>query len=240
MEQLLVALEELGTDPETRVVALRGSGASFCAGFDLASSGEVVTKARANDAVAEQLRLRETIAKIFAVWDFPKPVIAAVHGYCLAGATMLAALCDITVVADDARIGVSSVPLGGGFITPLWMHLVGPKRAKQMAFQPGETMTGRQAADWGWANYSVPPDDLLTDVTALAHRIARTPTDTLRMKKYAINRLCELQGFRAQAMLGAEVDALLHHSNNVAALWESIEANGLKSTIERFRAGQES
>jgi len=236
MTEIGLTLAAAQSDPQVKVVVIRGEGPSFSAGFDLASDGEAVTQATGNDAVAEHARLRKNIEQMFQVWDFPKPVIAAVHGYCLAGASMLASLCDITVVADDARIGVSALPLGGGYITPLWMHLVGPKRAKQMAFQPGETMSGAQSAEWGWANYAVAADELLDDVTALAHRIARTPATTLQMKKHAINRLCELQGFRAQAMLGAELDALLHFSDETARVWNTVRELGFKQAVADFRS----
>lgn len=237
MTEIGATLTAAQADPRVKVVVIRGEGPSFSAGFDLARDGAAGSQATSNDAVAEHDRLRKNIEQLFQVWDFPMPVIAAVHGYCLAGASMLASLCDITVVAADARIGVSSLPLGGGYITPMWMHLVGPKRAKQMAFQPGETMSGAQSADWGWANYAVAADELLDDVSALAHRITRTPATTLRMKKHAINRLCELQGFRAQAMLGAELDALLHFSDETAGVWKTIREFGFKQAIADFRSG---
>jgi enoyl-CoA hydratase len=230
-------LASAAEDPGIKVVVLRGEGPSFSAGFDVSSDGDAVAGAVGNDSVAEHARLRRNLEQLFQVWDFPKPVIAAVHGYCLAGASMLASLCDITVVTRDAKIGVSSLPLGGGYITPLWMHLIGPKRAKQMAFQPGETIRGDTAAEWGWANYAVAPDDLLDDVAALATRIARTPVSLLRMKKHAINRLCELQGFRAQALLGAEMDALLHFSDDVAAVWKTVHDVGIKQATSDFRGG---
>jgi enoyl-CoA hydratase len=238
MTEIGATLAGAQADPQVKVVVIRGEGPSFSAGFDLASDGATVAQATSNDSVAEHARLRKNVERLFEIWDFPMPVIAAVHGYCLAGASMLASLCDITVVADDARIGVSALPLGAGYITPLWMHLVGPKRAKQMSFQPGETMSGAQSAEWGWANYAVAADKLLDDVTALAHRIARTPAATLQMKKHAINRLCELQGFRAQAMLGAEIDALMHFSNETAEVWQSIRELGFKQAAAEFRSGQ--
>lgn len=240
MAEVGARLSGAADDAAVRVVVLHGEGPSFSAGFDMSANGQAVAGAVVNDSVAEHGRLRRNLEQLFQVWDFPKPVIAAVHGHCLAGASMLASLCDITVVARDAKIGVSSLPLGGGYITPLWMHLIGPKRAKEMAFQPGETMRGETAAEWGWANYAVAADDLLEDVAGLAARIARTPVSVLRMKKHAINRLCELQGFRAQAMLGAEMDALLHFSDDVAAVWNNVHDVGIKQAIAEFRGGPRS
>jgi enoyl-CoA hydratase len=237
VDRLVDELAQLAEDKTVRVVAIRGAGPSFCAGFDLAADGAVVSAAVTNDPVQEQRRLQRTLDRLFAVWDCPKPVFAAVHGNCRAGGAMLATLCDLTIVAETARIGVSAIPLGGGYITPLMAHLIGPKRAKQLAFQPGETISGVEATAWGWANAAAAEERLLDEVRAVAVRTARTPSETLRLKKYAINRLYELQGFRAQAMLGAEIDALLHFGRDTAPVWESLERNGLRATIRSFEEG---
>ncbi|MGH3158009.1 MAG: enoyl-CoA hydratase-related protein, partial [Streptosporangiaceae bacterium] len=167
----------------------------------------------------------------------PKPVIAAVHGHCLAGATQLAVFCDITVVAEDARIGLPSLPVGGGYISPIWTWLVGPKRAKQMSFVAGSSISGTEAAEWGWANSAVPESELWDQVRTLALEIARIPAEILRMKKYAVNRVLDLQGFRSSVKLGAETDALLHASGSVEAVRQTIREHGLKAAIERFNLG---
>ncbi|WP_425569133.1 enoyl-CoA hydratase/isomerase family protein [Pseudonocardia xishanensis] len=99
---------------------------------------------------------RANVNRYLAIWDHPKPVIAAVHGYCIAGATQMCVFADLTIVAEDARIGEPALPLGGGYIAPLWAPLVGPKRAKELAFLPGNAIDGRTAVEWGWANHAVP------------------------------------------------------------------------------------
>jgi enoyl-CoA hydratase len=146
--------------------------------------------------------------------------------------------CDVTVVTEDAKVGLPKIPVGGGYITPLWTWLVGPKRAKQMSFTAGSTISGATAAEWGWANYAVPADELWTSVTSLAHDIAKTPASILRMKKYAVNRVVEIQGFRASVGLGAETDALLHASADVHRLSEGIRSHGLKEAIRAFENGE--
>jgi enoyl-CoA hydratase len=162
-------------------------------------------------------------------------VIAAVHGYCLAGATQLCIFCDITVVAENAKIGWPSIPVGGGLISPMWSFLVGPKRAKQMSFVAGSQMSGTTSADWGWANYAVPEEELWDNVTNLAREISKVPLEILRMKKYAINRVAEIQGFRSAMSMGAETDALLHFSPAVIELAELIRGKGLKGAIAEFQ-----
>jgi enoyl-CoA hydratase len=143
---------------------------------------------------------------------------------------------DITVVAEDAKIGLPSIPIGGGYITPLWTPLVGPKRAKQMSFVAGSQISGTTASEWGWANYAVPADELLDNVRALATEISRIPSEILRMKKLAVNRVAEVQGFRTIAPMGAETDALLHYSAAVERLTATIRELGLKDAIQKFKA----
>jgi enoyl-CoA hydratase len=238
LQELDAALAELKGDDGVRVVALRGAGRAFSSGFDLsprpASSPQPAPE---SDIVHDFDRFSGTVKFFEQIWDYPKPVIAAVHGYCLAGATQLCLSCDITVVADDAQIGFPSIPVGGGFISPMWMLYVGPKRAKQMSFVAGSKISGTTAADWGWANYSVPAADLIEDVTELARRIAKTPPGILRMKKYSINRAAEIQGFRTIPGLGAETDALLHASGEVKEMQGWIRTDGVREAIRRFEEG---
>jgi enoyl-CoA hydratase/carnithine racemase len=227
------ALAALAVDDQTRVIVIRGEGRAFSTGYDIERDESEVGHAR--DITEDYTRLDRNIQRFLKIWDHPKPVIAAVHGYCLAGATQLCVFCDITIVAEDARIGLPAIPIGGGYITPIWTPLVGPKRAKQMSFVAGSQISGTVASEWGWANYAVPEGELWDSVRAMATEIAKVPGEILRMKKYAINRVAEVQGFRTIAPMGAETDALLHYSHAVEGMSQSIRDVGLKAAIEKFR-----
>ena len=163
-------------------------------------------------------------------------MIAAVHGFCIAGATQICCYADIVIVTHDARIGEPTIPLGGGYIAPLWVPQVGAKRAKEFAFVPGNWIDGRTAVEWGWANHAVEPDQLLGAVASLAQRIALTPASVLRMKKLAINRAAEACGYREAASSGAQINALLHATPEVQALRREMDEVGLKTMIDRFRS----
>jgi enoyl-CoA hydratase len=213
------------------VIAIRGEGRGFSAGYDLdqvGTSGPV-------DPVADRARLQRNLDRYLAIWDHPKPVIAAVHGYCIAGATQMCVFTDITIVTDDAKIGEPALPIGGGYIAPLWAPLVGPKRAKELAFVPGNSIDGQTAVQWGWANHSVPADQLIPAVEDLAARIAKTPPDILRIKKLSINRAMESMGVRQATSSVAEMDALLHLSPAVVELRRWTAEVGLKAAIASFR-----
>jgi enoyl-CoA hydratase len=220
-------------DEGAPVIGIRGEGRGFCSGFDLGQVGKM--GAVVVDPVADRARLQRNLDRWLAIWDHPKPVIAAVHGYCLAGATQMCVFADITVVTDNARIGEPTIPIGGGYLAPVWSTLVGPKRAKELAFVPGNWIDGPTAVEWGWANHCVPADDLIACVEGLAARIALTPPDVLRIKKHSINRAAEAQGFRAAAAHVADMDALLHQSPAVHAVKQRGDDIGLKTLIAEYR-----
>ncbi|MGE0802606.1 MAG: enoyl-CoA hydratase-related protein [Lautropia sp.] len=236
LDEIAAVLRTLARDDGTRVIVLAGRGSSFCSGFDVERGGAGF--GWAPDPVSDAIDLERRLGSFLQVWDSPKPVIAAVHGHCLAAATLLCTLADLTIVASDARIGYSTMPLGGGFLEPLWVHLVGPKRAKQMALIPGHTITGATAADWGWANYAVEPGRLFDEALAVAAQMARMPSDVARLRKQAINRMVELAGLREGALAGAQTDAILHQSPAVQRLRAAIGEHGLKEAIRRFQAGE--
>lgn len=213
------------------VVGIRGEGKGFCAGYDI----DQVGAPKAADPVADRERLARNVNRYLAIWDHPKPVIAAVHGYCIAGATQMCVFADLTVVADDARIGEPALPLGGGYIAPLWAPLVGPKRAKELALLPGNTIDGATAVEWGWANHAVAADEVVATVEDMAARMARIPPDVLRIKKLSVNRTMDAMGVRTAAAAVPEMDALLHLSPSVQQLREWIGEVGLKAAIAEFR-----
>jgi enoyl-CoA hydratase len=230
LDEFSAALDELTTSGRP-VIGVRGEGRGFCAGYDI----DQVGKPKEADPISDRARLQRNLDRYLAMWDHPKPIICAVHGFCIAGGTQLCTFADITVVAEDAKIGEPTIPIGGGYIAPLWAPLVGPKRAKELAFVPGNSIDGRTAVDWGWANHAVPAEQLIDAVEGLAARIALTPPDVLEIKKRSINRAMEAMGIRQATAAVAEMDALLHTSPDVLALRERIASRGLKETIAEYR-----
>jgi enoyl-CoA hydratase/carnithine racemase len=215
------------------VIAIRGEGRGFCSGIDLGGYGG--GDKGPPDPMADRARLEANVARWLQIWDHPKPVIAAVHGYCMATAAQMCVFTDITVVADNVKIGEPTIPIGGGFIAPAWVSLVGHKRAKEFAFVPGNWIDGPTAVEWGWANHCVPADDLIASVRSLAERIALTPPEVLRLKKLSINRAAEAQGFRQSLSGIAEIDALLHLAPAVLEIRARMKEKGLKAVIQEYK-----
>jgi enoyl-CoA hydratase len=232
------ALEEaftaFGADAEARVAIVKGDGRAFSAGASLGGGqgappeGEVSLWSRRN-------HIRRHAELWVRIWDFPKPTIAQVHGYCLGSSVMLAMSCDLTIVAEDAVIGWPKLPVGGGYIGgPVAWH-IGPKRAKEMEFRAGSEISGQTAAEWGLANRAVPIDKLGDEVRELAEDIARMPGDLVELQKASINRWFNEAGYREFVLGGADWDVISHQDSKVRELHGWIRELGFKGARIRYQ-----
>jgi enoyl-CoA hydratase len=224
------ALQEFTDDPEARVAILYGEGRAFCVGMDLSPQAHYIQA----DAAADRTHIEEMARSWLRMWDCPKPIIAQVHGFCFAGGTQLPICCDIVSVAEDTRLGWPKMPVGAGWISPMWSFLVGVQRAKLMTYRVGSEMTGREAYEAGYASLIFPAESLAEQTLKIAQDIAKLPSDMLRIKKYANNRVLERQGFREAVLGGAEWDAVAHTTETVNDARAWIKEHGLKGAIEKF------
>ena len=143
--------------PTVRVVVIRGSGRSFSSGYGILP--EDIEPGDAGGARRHRGRRARPCSSWAAgwarVWDCAIPVIAQVHGNCLAGGTDLALHCDIVVAADDARIGFPPVRSMGVPPTNMWLYHLGPQWTKRLLFT-GDTVSGTEAASIGLVQAAVP------------------------------------------------------------------------------------
>jgi enoyl-CoA hydratase/carnithine racemase len=203
--EILQALEEADQDRDIRVSILRGAGGCFSAGYDLGMNN---TKGQPYYTAGGTGQWpRHVIEGSFRIWDLAKPVIAQVHGYCLAGASELATACDLVYVAEDAQIGYPPVRL----ISPPDMQfhpwLMG-MRAAMEAMLTGDAISGIEAARTGFANRAFPAAELEQRVLELAERVAKIPTDLQQINKRSVHRAMEVMGIRAAIRAGTELQAL--------------------------------
>ena len=233
-EGFVTSFRELAANDDVRVILLRGTGRAFSVGFDVDRDSNDKQDQERITALEDWMNLREIVDRWLEVWRCPKPVIAAVHGYCMGLATQLAVCCDLTVVAKDAVIGWPSLPLGGGLLGTTSMWLIGPKKAKELSYIAGSRLSGEEAFDLGWANYAVDADEVQPKARFLAERIAKTPPDLLRLKKMAVNRVMDVQGFQEAITFGAEWDAIAHDSPGMLWIGEKVRELGIKGAIEWF------
>jgi enoyl-CoA hydratase len=231
---LMDTLDALKSDRSVSCVLLRGEGRSFSVGYDL---NDIDAAREHNGPVEDWARLVANTQRWIDIWDFPKPIVSAVHGHCLAGAAFMVAMTDIVVVADDLVVAWARVPLGGGWLTPIFTHLVGPRKAYELSTIRGSQMTGREAADLGWANYALPADEVLQKARTMAEQVARIPVDLLVLNKKAKKAAMERMGFRDAIVSGIETNVIAHFSPGGTYVRNKLHELGIKGVIEWFDAG---
>ena len=207
-------------DDDVAVIALAGNGDHFCAGHDIGTPGRDVDVEFERKAVIHWThvdkeggdlrwaRESEVYLGMCRRWrEIPKPMIAAVHGACIAGGLMLAWSCDFIVASDDAffsdpvvRMGIPGVEY---FAHPWVMN---PRAAKELLYT-GDRFSAQRAQELGMVNQVVTRDELESTVSAMASRIAAMPRFGLALTKKAINQAEDLQGMRA----GMDSVFGLHH-----------------------------
>ena len=232
--ELYGQLEANDQDADIRVTIIRGAGSAFCAGYDLKANNRADQPF--HTAGGDGNWARHVVDGFFRVWDLAKPVIAQVHGYCLAGGTELATSCDLVYVAEDAAIGYPVVRSMSPPDNKFFPHLLGLRNAMEMMLT-GNAISGIEAAEQGFANRAYSGDTLEAEVLEIAERIAKVPSDLQQMNKRAVHRQMELMGVRAAIRSGTEIQALAFHTESTKAHFKELAAGlttALTSRDEKF------
>ncbi len=233
--ELVDCMQKADDDPDIRVMTLMGRGRAFCAGYDITPPDTPEAEASAQmarDNIRVDIhRMKQTPNTMAHILNLSKPVIAGIHGYCIAGGTDLAMHCDISIAADDAQIGFPPVRSMGAPPTHMWTYMVGPQWAKWFLLT-GESVSGKRAEEIGFVWKSVPRDELEDTVEELARTMARIPWELLAANKSIVNRALELMGRNTLQYLAAETDAIAHQAPIVKEFARRSKAEGLKSALE--------
>jgi len=222
-EALTDAIEEATSDDRVRVIALAGAGRAFCSGYDL-------SEGQPDSAWAWRAVLADDVAATLAVWRCPKPVIAQVHGYALAGGLELAMACDLIVASDDARLGEPEIRFGSAPVTLLMPFLIGQKKTREL-LMTGDLIDAKEAERIGLVNRVVAAEQLVAEVDALADRIARVPPDVMAPTKLMLNRAMEVAGFAEAVELGLDIQSFVNMSETSRAFDEIVRRDGLKAAL---------
>lgn len=189
------------TERGVRALIVRGEGRGFCAGRDL-SSAEPMTED--GEAI-----LSEHFNPMFVeLADFPAPTFAAVHGPALGVGLGIALACDVVYAADDSKIGSPFARIGAVLDSGAHHHLVariGAHRTLELVYT-GRLLTGAEAAAWGIVNRSLPAEELLPAVRAMATAVAGGPTHAFLASKRIVARIMAGDDSLA-AVLAAEAAA---------------------------------
>jgi enoyl-CoA hydratase len=207
--EVVDALKRAERDDDVTLVLIDGAGPSFCSGYDLAVDSREPTDAPAGwvasrhfDSWTDQFA-RSCFRDWMTIWDLLKPVVAKVHGYCLAGGSELMSLCDIAFVADDAVIGY---PPMRGMTTPdvpyfPWKLSMAQAKYLQLT---GNSVTGAEAARMGWVAKSFPADALEDEVMRELRPLSHVAPDLLAANKAELNQAYEIMGMRTALQTGAQ------------------------------------
>lgn len=209
--RLFELLREADADPEVRVVIIRGAGKSFCAGYDLAQDKSETPPWPISSA--DGAWARHVLTGWFEMMDMATPIIAQVHGYCLAGGTELATACDLVYVADDAQVGYPPVRSMSSPDMAWHPWLLGMRRAME-AMLTGDSMTGLEAVEAGFANRAFAADSLDTEVLSIAERVAKVPPDLQALNKRVVHRAMDAMGMRDGMRATADINALGFHQRS--------------------------
>jgi len=213
--QLFDELRRGDQDDDVSVMVIRGAGVCFSAGYDL--NPDPNQPLPRPIAIRDGFWSRSLVEGWFEMMDMATPIIAQVHGYCLAGGTELAAACDLVYVAHDATF---SYPVVRVISPPDFQYhpwLVGMRNAMELVLT-GDPITGDDAVRMGLANRAFPAAELDTRVVAIASRIAGVPAELLQINKRSVHRAMEIMGIRTGLRAGSELQGLATKLPAVQAL----------------------
>jgi enoyl-CoA hydratase len=199
---IVAALRGAEADENVSVVLVKGAGRSFCAGYDLKipDFGEA-QKQHAGWVGDPRLEnwtdqfSRGCVRDWMNLWDLLKPVVAQVHGNCLAGGLELMSMADIAFVSDDARLGYPPMRGLSSPDTSIFAWKLSMAQAKYIQLT-GNSITGKQAAEWGWVAKSFPAEELDSEVGRELHVLRNIDPSVLAANKMAVNQAYEVMGMR--------------------------------------------
>jgi enoyl-CoA hydratase len=208
MEQATAALKRLTDDPAVLAIVVSGEGRAFSAGFDLKEGDSQV-----RETLDDWKRVLDyDFDFIVQFWDCPKPTVAAVQGYCLAGAFEVMLACDMTVASEGARFGEPEVRFGSGIVCMLLPWLTTPKLAKEILLTGADRITAQRMYEMGMVNRVVPEGQHIEGALALARDLAAAAPQSVKLTKRAINRSYEAMGLRAALAQALDAELMIESS----------------------------
>jgi enoyl-CoA hydratase len=236
IRELAECVEAADLDPAVHVMLLSGNGKGFCGGYDLVASAEQMLErgfgesdapagspvdpavqaanhdpTRTWDPMVDYAGMSRNVRAFMTLFQATKPVVAKVHGFCVAGGTDLALCSDLLIIAADAKIGYPPARVWGSPTTALWAYRIGPEKAKRLLFT-GDTLSGAEAVQWGLGSEAPSPEDLDARTEILVDRIRRLPINQLQMMKLLINQTLYAQGLHGTQVLGTILDGITRHT----------------------------
>jgi enoyl-CoA hydratase/carnithine racemase len=242
LDELDKALAEAETDAEIRAVVITGAGGAFSVGEDISGADPItawpygIPQGSSLVHVYNKLRdadRKDILGRQLYRWQYPKPIIGAVSGWCFGAASWLALTCHLTIAADDAVFGQPQVRHGANsdFI---WVILAGFKNALRYALT-GDHIDAQEALRIGLVNQVVAKDQLLDTCFAFVERVARVPPETVKINLHIATMGLEMTGLRKAWTLNSELAAMAQLTKREAfskRLEDAKKKGGVKAFVE--------
>ena len=232
------ALEDAGwADASIRVIVLKAAGRAFSAGFD-------ITTGKTNHAVAQrEILLKGKSFSGSAWWDVfwnnPRPIIAQIQGFCIAGGLATATFCDLRICSEDSKFGAPEIRTGGPYIPAVWPWVIGMTKARELLYT-GNLIDAEEAKHLTLVNEVVPADQLDEIVEKRAMTIAKLPKVTVEYNKKLINMSYEMMGIRQVIERSMELEAIAltspEASEEIAEFKQIRAEQGLKAALSNSAA----
>ncbi|MDA0678900.1 MAG: enoyl-CoA hydratase/isomerase family protein [Proteobacteria bacterium] len=236
LDELAAALGAAKNDDEIRAIVLSGAGRAFSAGFDLDMG-----LPRDDESRGDFLRreLQRSFDVIMCFHEFPKPIIAAVHGYCFGSSMELAAVCDITLAAEGCRFGAPEVRFGSGMVCLILPWIIGQKNARELLLVGSDNVSAERAESIGLVNRVVSIDELMPTALAMAAEISLNDPVAVQLTKKALNRSLEIAGLNQALKEALEIDIEIESAETPESseFNRILAANGPKAALA-WRAAQ--
>ncbi len=207
------ALDRAATDDAIRAIIVTGAGRAFSAGYDI--SGDSSARARLPTSAHlkrwwdSSMRNPDMVMNLMA---HPKPIIAAVNGWCIGGGLWYSLACDVTIAADDATFGQPEVRMTSN-TSVLFSILCGWKNAHRYALT-GDHFDAAEALRIGAVNEVVPAGQLMDRAQGLALRLAKVPSESVRLNKAITTMGLEAMGLRSALNMNGVLSSIVEAEND--------------------------
>jgi enoyl-CoA hydratase/carnithine racemase len=189
--ELAAVWADVSRDEQTRVAVVTGAGRAFSAGGDL----DMVERQIGNYDLTTAM-LREMSDLVYNMAGCEKPIVSAINGVAVGAGLVVALMADISICAEDARLGDGHIRLGvaaGDHAAIIWPLLCGLAKAKYYLLT-GEMVTGTEAERIGLVSKAVPREAVLPEAMSVAQRLATGPQLAIRLTKRALNQWVRTAG----------------------------------------------
>ena len=229
LDAILAAFGEAERDPSVHSIIVRGEGRAFCTGFDLnaaAADGVGMTGGPHDDTRSFQ----RAAGYWRRVMHTRKPVIAAVHGYCLAAGTEFVLHADFAIAADDALFGYPAVRGSGLPDTQMFVYHIGPQWTRRLLLT-GENIDAATAERIGLVLKAVPRAALDDEAMRLARAIGKVPGPIAESVKNVVSQAIDLMGYSALQRENWNQSAMARATPEVAEFDRIARDQGLKAAL---------